>query len=339
MIITRTPFRISFFGGGTDFPSWFKDNGGAVLSTTIDKYCYITCRYLPPFFDHKHRIVYSKIENVQRVDEIQHPAVRGILSDFGVTEGLEIHHDGDLPARSGLGSSSSFTVGLLHAMHALKGRMSSKEGLAREAIRIEQDVLKENVGCQDQVAVAHGGLNRIDFLTSGGHIVRPVICSPERTAALEGRLMLFFTGVSRFGSEIAERQIANIGRNAATLERMRAQVDTALQILSDPDTDIDAFGRLLDEAWHFKKQLSDRISTSMIDEIYARAKAAGAIGGKILGAGGGGFILFFAPPERQAAVLEALQDLTHVPFQFERDGSQVVYYKPSGVSSRRSSIP
>jgi D-glycero-alpha-D-manno-heptose-7-phosphate kinase len=339
MIITRTPFRISFFGGGTDFPVWFNENGGSVLSTTIDKYCYITCRYLPPFFEHRHRIVYSKIENVQQVDEIRHPAVRGILSDLSVTEGLEIHHDGDLPARSGLGSSSSFTVGLLHAMHALQGRMSSKEGLAREAIRIEQDVLKENVGCQDQVAVAYGGFNRIDFLKKGGHIVHPVICTPDRIGALESRLMLFFTGVSRFGSDIAGQQIANIGRKATNLERMKAQVDTALGILSDPEVDIDEFGHLLNEAWHLKKQLSDSISTSMIDGIYSRATSAGAIGGKILGAGGGGFILFFVPPANQAAVLEALKDLTHVPFQFERDGSQVVYYKPSGVSSRRRSIP
>jgi D-glycero-alpha-D-manno-heptose-7-phosphate kinase len=334
MIITRTPFRISFFGGGTDFPAWFKENGGAVLSTTIDKYCYITCRYLPPFFEHRHRIVYSKIENVLNVDEIEHPAVRGILSDLGMTDGIEIHHDGDLPARSGLGSSSSFTVGLLHAIHALRGRMSSKERLAFEAIRIEQDVLKENVGCQDQVAVAHGGLNRIDFMKNGGHVVRPVICTRDRIAALEDRLMLFFTGVSRFGSEIAEQQIANIGRSAANLERMKEQVDTGIGILSDPDADIDGFGHLLDEAWRQKKQLSDRISTAMIDEIYARARAAGAIGGKILGAGGGGFILFFVPPNRKSAVLDALKDLTHVPFEFERDGSQVVYYKPVAVKSR-----
>ncbi|WP_417773659.1 kinase [Stappia sp.] len=329
MIITRTPFRISFFGGGTDFPPWFIENGGAVISTTIDKYCYITCRYLPPFFEHRHRIVYSKIENVQRIEEIQHPAVRGVLSDLGVVDGIEIHHDGDLPARSGLGSSSSFTVGLLHAINALEGRMSSKQGLAESAIRIEQDVLAENVGCQDQIAVAHGGFNRIDFLKGGGHEVRPVVCTQDRLAALEGRLMLFFTGVSRFGSQVAAKQVANIGKSGANLERMREQVDTAVGILSDPSADMDDFGRLLHEAWQLKKGLSDSISTAMIDEIYARAMTAGAIGGKILGAGGGGFILFFVPPERRRDVARALDGLTHVPFHFERDGSQVVYYKPS----------
>jgi D-glycero-alpha-D-manno-heptose-7-phosphate kinase len=328
MIITRTPFRISFFGGGTDFPPWFRENGGAVVSTTIDKYCYISCRYLPPFFEHRHRIVYSLIENVREVGEIKHPAVRAVLSELRFEKGLEIHHDGDLPARSGLGSSSSFTVGLLHALHALEGRMSSQRALAEEAIHVEQTVLAENVGCQDQIAVAYGGLNRIEFNQDGSFDVRPVVCPQDRVQALEDRLMLFFTGVSRFSSEVQAAHVANVPKSGDNLTRMRDQVDAAIALLSDPETDIDDFGRLLDEAWRLKKSLSDKVSNEQIDSIYEAGRKAGALGGKILGAGGGGFVLFYVPPERREAVERALSGLIHVPFRFERNGSQVIHYSP-----------
>ena len=328
MIITRTPFRVSFFGGGTDYLDWVRQHGGTVLSTTIDKYCYITCRKLPPFFDHRHRLVYSRIENVREIDEIQHPAARAILSEFGDESGMEIHHDGDLPARAGLGSSSAFTVGLLHAIHALRGSMASKDALAEQAIHIEQTVLAENVGAQDQVAVAFGGLNRIEFPTHGGFGVQPVICSSGRIANLESRLLLFFTGVSRIASHIAAEQIQSLHRHEAALKRMRAQVDEAIAILTSPGDDIDDFGRLLHEGWMLKKSLSSRISTPDIDAVYERAVAAGALGGKLLGAGGGGFILFFVQPGRRAAVIEALADLVHVPIRLERDGSQIIFYRP-----------
>ncbi len=329
MIITRTPFRISFFGGGTDFPTWFTKNGGSVLSTTIDKYCYISCRYLPPFFEHKHRIVYSLIENVREIDEIKHPAVRAVLREIDWEKGLEIHHDGDLPARSGLGSSSSFTVGLLHALHALNGRMSSKAGLAEQSIHIEQNVLAENVGCQDQVAVAYGGFNRIDFNRDGTFTVYPVISPPGRVEALQERLMLFFTGVTRFSSTIAAAQVANLDKASANLALMQSQVDAALRIIGDENVSLDEFGRLLDEAWQLKKTMSDKVSTPQIEEVYAAARAAGALGGKILGAGGGGFMLFYVPPERRANVAAALAPLIHVPFRFERDGTHVAYYLPA----------
>jgi D-glycero-alpha-D-manno-heptose-7-phosphate kinase len=328
MVITRTPFRISFFGGGTDFPPWFREKGGTVVSTAIDKYCYISCRHLPPFFQHRHRIVYSLIENVREVAEIKHPAVRAVLSELRFDKGLEIHHDGDLPARSGLGSSSAFTVGLLHALHALEGRMSSQRALAEQAIYIEQTVLAENVGCQDQIAVAFGGLNRIEFNLDGSFDVRPVICRQDRVQALESRLMLFFTGVTRFSSEVQAAHVANVSKFGDNLTRMRDQVDAAIAILSDPETDIDDFGRLLDEAWRLKKTLSDKVSNNQIDSIYEAGRAAGSLGGKILGAGGGGFMLFYVPPERREAVERALSGLIHIPFRFERNGSQVIHYSP-----------
>ena len=332
MIITRTPFRISFFGGGTDFPQWFMENGGSVLSTTIDKYCYITCRWLPPFFEHRHRIVYSVVENVQKVDDIKHPSVRAVLNKLGIHDGIEIHHDGDLPARSGLGSSSSFTVGLLNSLSVLKEKSISKRDLAEQAIEFEQHIIAENVGCQDQIAVAFGGLNRIDFNRNGSFDVLPVICNQHRVEALQDNLMLFFTGLSRFSSEVQATQVANIPKTATNLKLMHAQVDQALAILTNPNTPIDEFGALLHEAWQLKKSLSDKISTSTIDAIYQNGIDAGAIGGKILGAGGGGFILFFVPPEKRQAVKNSLKNLIHVPFRFERGGSQVVLYEPGKPS-------
>ncbi|MBK8015766.1 MAG: kinase [Betaproteobacteria bacterium] len=331
MIITRTPFRISFFGGGTDYPAWYRSNSGAVLATTIDKYCYVSCRYLPPFFEHKHRLVYSKIENVKTVDEIVHPAVRAILTDMGCERGLEIHHDGDLPARSGLGSSSSFTVGLIHTLLALQGRYVSKEYLASEAIRMEQEVMREHVGSQDQVSAAYGGFNVIEFTRDDTFIVNPMIVSKPRLDDLQSHLMLFFTGLSRFASEVAKSKIDNFGKKERELLRMREMVTEAIMILQNMDAPITEFGELLAEGWEHKRSLSDKVSTPEIDEIYDTGRKAGAIGGKLLGAGGGGFLLLFAQPEKQPAILKALKQLVHVPFRFESAGSRVVLYQPNGL--------
>ena len=330
MIITRAPFRVSFFGGGTDYPAWYMKNGGKVLATSIDKYCYISIRELPPFFDHKYRIVYSKIESVKKIDDIVHPAVKAVLNYHGCLQGLEIHHDGDLPARSGLGSSSSFTVGLVHALRTLEGKASSKDQLARDAIHIEQDLIGENVGSQDQITAAYGGLNKIEFHQNGTFDAEPVILPSHKRETLSKHLMLFFTGFTRFASEIAESQIQNMHNKSKELGRMREMVDQAIDLLQDEKSSIEAFGELLDQNWSYKRSLSDRITTAEIDEIYARAKKSGAIGGKLLGAGGGGFMLFFVPPNKQAAVREILNELVYVPFSFENTGSKVVLYQPNG---------
>ncbi len=327
MIISRTPFRISFFGGGTDYPPWYKQHGGAVLSTSFDKYCYITCRELPPFFDHKYRIAYSKVENAKEIIDIEHPAVRAVLSEMNLDHGLEVHCDADLPARSGLGSSSSFVVGMLHSLSALQGRRVSKDWLAHEAIRIEQEVLRENVGSQDQVAAAYGGFNVIHFQTDGSLKVDPLIVPAQRKQILNDHLMLFFTGFSRISSEIAKAQVANMANKSAELHRMRAMVDQGEEILCNGH-DIRAFGELLHLGWIHKRAMSDQVSNSSIDALYETARKAGAIGGKLLGAGGGGFMLLFVSPENQAAVRQALAELIYVPFKFETAGSQVIYYQP-----------
>lgn len=331
MIISRTPFRISFFGGGTDYPAWFRENGGAVLSTAIDKYCYISCRYLPQFFEHKYRIVYSKIENIKVVQEIEHPAVRAVLTWLKCDKGLEIHHDGDLPARSGLGSSSSFTVGLINAIMALSGRYISNAELADCAIHIEQNILKENVGSQDQIAVAYGGFNRVEFKTDGTYDVTSIILPPERRQMLESHLMLFFTGLSRFSSDVEKTKIDNYKNREAELRKMAEMVSEAMDILNGPDRYLLEFGKLLDEGWRYKKSLSDKVSMPVIDQIYDTALKAGATGGKILGAGGGGFLLLFVPPEHQPGVKEQLKDLIHVPIRFENAGSKIVLYQPNGL--------
>lgn len=330
MIITRTPFRISFFGGGTDYPTWYREHGGSVLATTIDKYCYISCRYLPPFFEHKHRIVYSFIENVRTIEEIQHPAVRATLAWAKVEAGLEIHHDGDLPARSGLGSSSSFTVGLVHALRGLRGQLISRDDLSRDAIHIEQNLIGENVGSQDQVSATYGGLNRIDFEPTGAINVSPIILPAHRKEALRSHLMLCFTGVSRIASDIAKSKIENLEKRSIELKRMRAQVDEAITILQSPSTSIEDFGRMLHDSWQLKRSLSPQVSTPHIDELYAEARQAGALGGKILGAGGGGFLLLFARPKDQPAIRARLERLVHVPFNFDDSGSRIVLYQPNG---------
>ncbi|MFC1511455.1 kinase [Candidatus Margulisiibacteriota bacterium] len=331
MIICRTPFRISFFGGGTDYPIWYEQNGGAVLSTTIDKYCYLTCRYLPPFFEHKHRVVYSKIESVKEIEHIRHPSVRAILEHMNLKKGLEIHHDGDLPARAGLGSSSSFTVGLLHALYALQSVMPSKFQLAKEAIHLEREVLREHVGSQDQVAAAYGGFNKISFRKDGHFEVKPIILPAARLTELQDHLILYFTGFSRSASKIAKKQIRQTPKRERELSLMHGLVDEAVAVLASK-RNIREFGKLLDETWELKKSLTDKISNPLVDEIYAAAKEAGAIGGKLLGAGGGGFMLFFVKPSQRARVKKRLKKLLEVKFKFEHAGSQIIFHRETGVS-------
>ena len=330
MIISRTPFRVSFFGGGSDYPQWYRQHGGAVLATAIDKYCYISCRRLPPFFDYKHRLVYRKQETVNRISEIEHPAVRGVFSYFNWEEGVEIHHDGDLPARSGLGSSSSFTVGLINALRAMQGRLISKEELGALAIHIEQDVIHENVGSQDQITAAYGGFNRIDFRRDGAIEVQPIILPGLRLAAFKNHLMLVFTGFARLASEVAKTKIDNLGKRGDEIRRITRMVDEGVEILASerPITD---FGLLLHEAWNQKRKLSEAVTTDAIDRIYADAREAGAVGGKLLGAGGGGFMLLFVPPAKQDAVRKRLAKFVHVPFDFEMSGSRIVVYQPNGL--------
>lgn len=327
MIVSRTPFRISFFGGGTDYPSWYRAHGGAVLGTSIDKYCYITCRYLPPFFEHRIRVVYSKMENCQTVDEISHPSVREILRYMGIDRGVEIHHDGDLPARSGMGSSSSFSVAMLHALHALKGEMPSKRQLAAEGIHIEQDVLCETVGSQDQVLAAYGGFNHVILSPSGEISVKPMTLSRQRIVELNSHLMLFYTGIKRAASEIAESYVQDIGSKERQMARIGDLVTESINVLKGGH-DIERFGELLHESWQEKRSLSAKVSNSDVEEIYDLAQSAGAIGGKLLGAGGGGFMLFFVSPSHQQEVREKLGKLIHVPFKFESTGSQIIFFNP-----------
>lgn len=324
MIISRTPFRISFFGGGTDYPTWYRKHGGAVLATTIDKYCYITCRYLPPFFEHRICLVYSKVEYCNTIEEIQHPAVREVLRYLRCDRGVEIHHDGDLPARSGMGSSSAFTVGLLHAVHALQGRMVGKKQLATESIHIEQDVLKEAVGSQDQVSAAYGGLRHISFLANGEIAAQPLTLPQERIDLLNSHLMLFYSGIKRTASQVAETFVNGMEERKRQLRIMKDMVEEGISILNS-NNDITGFGELLHEAWQQKRSLSPVVSNGEVDALYEAAREAGALGGKLTGAGGGGFLLLFVPPARQEQVRQRLEGLTHVPFRFDHHGSQIIF--------------
>jgi D-glycero-alpha-D-manno-heptose-7-phosphate kinase len=327
MIICRTPFRISFFGGGTDYPGWYRAHGGAVLATTIDKYCYLTCRYLPPFFEHRLRIVYRQIETCMSVDDIIHPSVRETLRFLKIDRGVELHHDGDLPARSGMGSSSAFTVALLHALHALRGEMVTKAQLVRESLYLEQEVLRETVGSQDQVMAAHGGLRHVKFHTSGEIAIDPLILPPTRIHELQSHLMLFYTGIARTAADVAKSYVVDLEARRRQLRIMKELVDESIDILAS-GMNIGAFGDLLHEAWQAKRSLSAQVSNSEVDDIYSRARQAGALGGKLTGAGGGGFLLLFVEPDRHEAVGQALDGLIHVPFQFESAGSQIVFYEP-----------
>lgn len=326
MIITRTPYRMSFFGGGTDYHTWYQEgNPAAVLAVTISHYCHLLCRFLPPFFKHKSRIVWSKIEEISDHAEILHPSVKAALEYLNIQQGIEIHHQGDLPARSGLGSSSAFTVGLLNALYGLTGNISSKRELSCEAIHIERDILKENVGVQDQIETAYGGLNKINIHSNGHFDVTPLVLPHERLQLLNDHLLLFFTGVSRTASDIAGDKIRAIPNKKQELHSIYQMVDEAVNILTSGQ-DITDFGHLLHEGWQTKRQISASISPTFIDDIYEQARKAGAIGGKLLGAGGGGFMLFFVKPEDRLQVCEALKDLLLVPFQFENTGSQVIFY-------------
>ena len=334
MIITRTPLRISFFGGGTDYPVWYRNFGGSVLSTTIDKSCFITCRRLPPFFEYHSRVSYSKVENVNENSAIEHPSVRGCLQYLGIEDGVEVHHVADLPARTGLGTSSAFTVGLLLGLYGLKDQMRTKHALAADAIHVEQEVLREAVGSQDQISAAYGGFNRINFNVDGSFEVRQLIASPDRLALLQQHLALFFTGFSRTASEIAKEQIRVTHQRKHELATMHEMVDEAEAILTDPSCALDEFGTLLHESWRLKRALTGNITNAHLDEIYEAGRSAGALGGKLLGAGGGGFMLFFVPPERRQALRTRLKNLLCVPFGFSNRGSHVVVYEAEELYDR-----
>ena len=318
---------MSFFGGGTDYPVWYREHGGAVLATTINKYCYITCRYLPPFFDHKSRIVWSEIERVSEVSQIQHPAFREALLFLDIDQGVEIHQDGDLPAKAGLGSSSSFVVGLLHALYTLKGVTPTKRQLVLDAMRVEQERLQENVGLQDQVSAAFGGLNRVGFGGDDEFSISPVKLTPERLELLQSHLMLFYTGAARNASDIAGEQIKATGGKKRELAAMYEMVDEGMSLLTG-NADLCDFGRLLHESWQLKRSLTSVISTPEVDQIYTTALKSGAVGGKLLGAGGGGFMLFLVRPEDSSRVKESLKNLLHVPIRFESHGSQIIFHDP-----------
>ena len=330
MIITSTPLRISFFGGGTDYPVWYREHGGSVLSTAINKRCYITVRHLPPFFEHHSRVSYSRVESVVKNGQIEHPSVRECLRFMGMEEGVEIHHVADLPARTGLGTSSAFTVGLLLGLYGLKEKMRDKHGLATDAIHVEQDLIEEAVGSQDQVSAAYGGFNRIHFNSDGSIEVRRVL-GQERLAELEQNLALFFTGFSRTASEIACEQMKITPHKKNELNMMLQLTNEAEAIVTDPRRSLDDFGRLMHESWQIKRTLTNKISNANIDEIYEAGLQGGALGGKLLGAGGGGFMLFYVPPERRKELRAKLKNLLCVPFGFSNKGSHVVVYEPEEV--------
>lgn len=328
MIITRTPLRISFFGGGTDLPDYYKKFGGEVLSTTIDKYLYITCRHMPPFWDYRNRFVYgSKTELVSCIDEIEHPAIRETMRYMKIDYGVDLHYNTDIPARSGVGSSSSFTVGLLNALYGLNGKIVAKEELAMQAIHIEQDLIQEAVGSQDQTAAAYGGFNHIFFKENGEVQVSPMTLQPQRVQLLNEHLVLVFTGFQRFAKNIEQEKMEGLGDHYGSLKKMKGYVRQAVDILNS-DADIREFGSLLNDTWKEKKLLSDKVSDRQIDQMYQYGLSHGAIGGKLLGAGGGGFMLFFVEPERRKGLLDAFAEYVSVPFRFEDSGSSIIYYKP-----------
>ncbi|MBH30575.1 MAG: kinase [Candidatus Marinimicrobia bacterium] len=326
MIISRTPFRISFFGGGTDYPAWYEKHVGRVINATINKYCFITVRYLPPFFKYKHRVRYYLHEEAQTLDEIKHPSVRESAKYLKINKGIEIVHNADLPAQSGLGSSSTFTVGLLNALYAMKNYMPTKRELALDAIHVEQSLIMENVGSQDQTAAAFGGLNRITFNGGKDIEVEPIIISDKRRNALQENLMLFFTGFARTASDIAKTQIEITSKKEQELNRMMEICDEGLKRLTDSKESLDKFGELLNEQWKLKRDLTNKISNEDIDDIYNKGINAGALGGKLLGAGGGGFMLFYVPKKNQEKVKNALSAKLFVPIRFEYTGSKIIYY-------------
>lgn len=326
MIITRTPFRMSFFGGGTDMENYFKEYGGAVLSTTFDKYCYVNIRHLPRFFDWETELSYSKTERVSSTEDIKHPAIRNAMQMLDMKE-IRLMYEADLPARSGLGTSSSFAVGMLNAFYALKGKYVDKKRLADEAIHLERVLCNEAGGWQDQIAAAYGGLNRINFGTKGYEVL-PVIISPERKEILNDNLLMFFTGFTRFSSEVQKANGLDQKSKIAQLKEMHALVDDAEKVLTDKYSDLNEFGRLLDYTWKLKRQTGSAVSTDSIDGLYKKGIDAGALGGKLLGAGGGGFLIFYVEPEYRESVMKAMSDLLYIPFRFEDSGTRVIHYTP-----------
>lgn len=332
MIITKTPFRMSFFGGGTDMENYFKEYGGAVLSTTFDKYCYVNVRHLPRFFDWSTELTYSKIEKVNNTDEINHPAIKHAMEMLDMHE-IRLTYEADLPARSGLGTSSSFAVGMLNAFHALKGKYADKKQLADEAIYLERELCKEAGGWQDQIAASYGGLNRINF-NDNGYEVLPIIIKPERKKQLNENLMMFFTGFTRFSSDMQKQNAVGYAEKIAQLKEMQSLVDDAERILTDKKSDLDDFGKLLDRTWKLKRNTGSAITTDNIDLLYDKGTKAGALGGKLLGAGGGGFMVFYVPKENQESVKEAMNNLLYIPFEFENDGTRVIYYTPESYTPK-----
>lgn len=333
MIITKTPFRMSFFGGGTDMPAFFNEHGGAVISTTFDKFCYVNVRHMPPFHPYMSELVHNRFERVNNMEEIEHPLIRECMRLHDIHE-IRLTYEGDLPARTGLGTSSTFAVGMLNAFCALKGKMMSHRALAEEAIHVERSILKEHGGWQDQVAAAYGGLNRIDF-HDNDFFVHPIIIHPDRKHDLDDNLLLFYTGVQRFSSEIQSDTFAKPIDKKKQLLDMLALVDEAEKILTDKNTSLNEFGKLLDITWKLKRRTGSKVSNGSIDELYDLAIKAGALGGKLLGAGGGGFLLFYCEKERQPTLIQALEKLMIVPFSFENDGAQVLYYAPQNYSRRK----
>ncbi len=324
MILSKTPYRISFFGGGTDHPEWYESHGGAVISTTIDKFCYISSRILPPFFDHKYRLVYSNIELVDDIAEIEHPSIKGVLEWLKAKDGLEIQYNGDLPARSGMGSSSAFTVGLLNSMRALQGHTYSKRNLASDAITVERKVIRETVGTQDQVAAAYGGFNLIKFGGKDKFTVQPLVNESQKLNILETHFLLFFSGVQRNSTEIESDKIGNLNKNVSVYENLQQSTKDAQKLIQAENLVISDLGKLMDECWRLKKQLSTQVSLPIVDEAYQKALSLGALGGKLLGAGGGGFLLFIAKPEDHEKIIQGLKHFIHVPFKFGSAGSKIV---------------
>ena len=332
MIITKTPFRMSFFGGGTDMESFFREHGGAVLSTTFDKYCYVTVRHLPKFFEYRTELSYAKTERVKDINEIQHPAIRNAMKMLNMHE-IRLTYEADLPARSGLGTSSSFAVGMLNAFYCLKGQYSNKKQLADDAIHLERKLCNESGGWQDQIAASFGGMNRIEFNKDGTYDVHPIIIHPERKNLLNDNLLMFFTGFTRFSSDVQKANQAGYEEKIKQLLEMYKLVDEAEAVLENNNSDLDNFGRLLDKTWRLKRQTGSAITTNSIDELYERGIKAGALGGKLLGAGGGGFLVFYVQPEKKSAVVNAMSDLMYVPFKFENGGTQVIHYTPEIYSN------
>lgn len=335
MIITKTPFRMSFFGGGTDMEEFFRQYGGAVLSTTFDKYCYVNVRHLPRFFDYTTELSYSKTERVTDIEDIEHPAIRNAMKMLDMHE-IRLTYEADLPARSGLGTSSSFAVGMLNAFYALKGKYVDKKRLADEAIYLERVLCAEAGGWQDQIAASFGGFNRINF-SADGYEVMPVIISPERKRRLNDNLLMFFTGFTRFSSDVQKANKQGYHDKTAELKEMLSLVDDAERVLTDKTADLDDFGRLLDHTWKLKRQTGAAISTDSIDALYSKGIAAGALGGKLLGAGGGGFLVFYVQPEYRESVMKAMSDLLYIPFRFEDGGTRVIHYSPEEYVPKNSS--